>query len=40
MSKGEFLDALKDMVQRAENEEGYLESIADDVQNLLDEGVE
>jgi len=40
MTKEEFLDALKNIIQRAENEEGYIEYMFDDVQDLIDEGVE
>ena len=36
MSNEEFLCALRDLIQRAENEEGYLEYLKDDVKELLE----
>ena len=37
MTNQEFLDGLKDIVQKAENDKDYLDSITDDVADLLDE---
>jgi len=37
MTKEYFLSALEDIIKRAERKRKYIESIVDDVQELIDE---
>jgi len=37
MTKGEFLSSLKDIVNRAETKEEFLDSIVDDTEELIED---